>query len=938
MSKLYQFIILLLVFSTPVHVFAQSGIVSGKVTDNQNVSLPGATIKLSSINRYTVSTQTGTFEFLNVPAGNYEISVNYLGYQSVRQPITVKAGENKSIDLVLESGSTQMDAVVVMGDLLRGQARALNQQRTNQNISNVISSDQVGRFPDANIGDALKRVPGVTMQNDQGEARNIIIRGLASELNSVTLNGDRIPSAEGDNRKVQMDLIPSDMISVIEVNKTLTPDMDADAIGGSVNLVTRAAPNGERISATLASGYNPIREKALYSGSFVYGNRFADNAFGLVLSGSYNNNDYGSDDVEAEWKEEDGLEFIEAYEIRKYDVKRVRRSISAALDFKISDNHILYATAMYNWRDDLENRFKNEMSDLEPILDGANQIVGYEGTVVRETKGGIDNNRNHSRRLEDQRMQNYALRGDHLLGANLDLDWSVNYSTASEDRPNERYIAFEQEGVGFSFNGDPRVPLFTPSADFTAEGMELDEISENHDYTNETELGAKVNFRVPFSIIDDQKGRLRFGARMRIKTKDRDNIAHEYAPTAELGTLGQVHNVFWPGDHFQPGSHLVPGLFASSNFMGNLDLTNGSLFEEEAMPDEYLTVNYSADEKIYAGYLRWDQDISNELSMIAGARVEFTGIDYTGNLVQDEEDLEGTRSVKNDYVNVLPSLTFKFVPEENLVFRLAATTALARPNYYALSPFVASIPGDRELLAGNPDLKATYAYNLDLMVEKYFTSVGIISGGVFYKQLDDFIYTYYDQSYTRDKFAADFPDVQNPIPANESWEFIHTRNGENVDVYGVEVAAQRQLAFLPGKFLSGFGVYANYTYTKSIAKGISNEDGDFREDVSLPGTAPHMVNGSLSWENERFLARVSLNYTAAYLDGLGESAFSDVYYDEQLFVDANASYKITPILRVFAEANNLTNQPLRYYQGISSRTMQAEYYRPRYTIGLKLDL
>src|SRR5690606_19530185 len=119
MSKLYQFIILLLDFSTPVHVFDQSGIVSGKVTSNENVSLPGATIKLSSINRYTVSTQTGTFEFLNVPAGNYEISVNYLGYQSVRQPITVKAGENKSIDLVLESGSTQMDAVVVMGDLLR---------------------------------------------------------------------------------------------------------------------------------------------------------------------------------------------------------------------------------------------------------------------------------------------------------------------------------------------------------------------------------------------------------------------------------------------------------------------------------------------------------------------------------------------------------------------------------------------------------------------------------------------------------------------------------------------------------------------------------------------------------------------------------------------------------------------------------------------------
>src|SRR5690606_4585786 len=413
------------------------------------------------INRYTVSTQTGTFEFLNVPAGNYEISVNYLGYQSVRQPITVKAGENKSIDLVLESGSTQMDAVVVMGDLLRGQARALNQQRTNQNISNVISSDQVGRFPDANIGDALKRVPGVTMQNDQGEARNIIIRGLASELNSVTLNGDRIPSAEGDNRKVQMDLIPSDMIAVIEVNKTLTPDMDADAIGGSVNLLTKAAPNAQRISATLASGYNPIREKPLYSGAFVYGNRFSNNALGVILSGSYNNNDYGSDNIEAEWVEDDGNVFIESYDIRKYDVKRVRRSISGAFDYKIDENNSLYASAMYNWRDDWENRFKANIDDIGPILDASDKIIGYEGRVNRETKGGIDNSRNDMRRLEDQRMQNYSLRGEHLLASKLDLDWSVSYSTASEDRPNERYMLFREKGVTLDFNNNSRVPLYT---------------------------------------------------------------------------------------------------------------------------------------------------------------------------------------------------------------------------------------------------------------------------------------------------------------------------------------------------------------------------------------------------------------------------------------------------------------------------------------------
>src|SRR5690606_13310093 len=137
--------------------------------------------------------------------------------------------------------------------------------------------------------------------NDQGEARNIIIRGLAPNLNSVTINGDRIPSAEGDNRNVQMDLIPSDIISTIEVNKTLTSDMDADAIGGSVNLITRASPNGERISATLAGGYNPIRENGNYTAGLVYANRFFDDKFGFVLSGSYNNNNFGSDNVEAVW-------------------------------------------------------------------------------------------------------------------------------------------------------------------------------------------------------------------------------------------------------------------------------------------------------------------------------------------------------------------------------------------------------------------------------------------------------------------------------------------------------------------------------------------------------------------------------------------------------------------------------------------------------------
>ena len=226
------------------------------------------------------------------------------------------------------------------------------------------------------------------------------------------------------------------------------------------------------------------------------------------------------------------------------------------------------------------------------------------------------------------------------------------------------------------------------------------------------------------------------------------------------------------------------------------------------------------------------------------------------------------------------------------------------------------------------------------MAENYFENVGIVSAGVFYKRLHNFIYRYSDIDYTHDKFAEAFPDIQNPIPENttDQWYFVQSRNGDDVDIYGAEIAFQRQLDFLPGKFLKGLGVYANYTYTHSIAKGITNEDGEQREGLGLPRTAPHMLNGSLSWENQRFSARISANYTSAYLDEIAGDAYDDIYYDKQFFLDANAAYKLNKQLRIFAEANNLSNQPLRYYQGDKARTMQLEYYKPRFNLGLKLDL
>lgn len=933
-----HFLSFLFVLLLSVRVLAQEGgLVSGTVKDATGMTLPGAVLKLDRFNRYTVSDNDGYFEFLNVPAGSYRVEVEYLGYEPAVLEATVTAGGNAVVDFVMQEGAQEIGAVVVMGDQARGQAKALNQQKTNVNVSNVISADQIGRFPDSNIGDALKRVPGIAMQNDQGEARNIVVRGLASELNSVTLNGNRIPSAEGDNRKVQMDVIPSDMIQTIEVNKTLTPDMDADAIGGSVDLVTRAAAGGQRISLTLLGGYNPIRTGATGSGSFVYGNRFFNDRLGVVLSASYMNKDYGSDNIEAVWAQDDeGNVYVEEMDIRKYDVQRIRRSATLNIDWKIDSRNTIAADLMYNWRDDREARYRTQFKDIEPVYDGS-AITGYEGTVVRETKGGIDDRRNRTRRLEDQRVQSYVLSGTHLLSPKVDMDWSLSYAKASEDRPHERYIEYVQEGLSMNEDlADTRLPYINaPGQNYS--DFVFDKLTEQHDYTQEEEYAAKVNLRMPLSVVREQKGRLRVGLSARWKNKRRSNDFYEYVPTGSMPVLSDMEHVVYDRPLVQ-GDRYVPGMFVSSGYIGNVDLYNPSLFTPEADPSEYMAGNYDAGERILAGYLRWDQNITNDLMFIAGVRVENTDLDYRGNYILDEDyDNADERHNRNNYTNVLPGLTLKYDLNDRTVLRAAFTTALARPNYYALVPYVDIQREKREMTAGNPNLKATYSYNFDLLGEYYSKSVGIVSGGLFYKRLDNFIFNYLDIDYTAEKFAADFPGFTNPIGEGEVWEYLRPMNGRSVDMFGFEVALQRKLDFLPGRFLRNFGVMLNYTFTHSVTRGIYNEDGEERTNVSLPGTAPHMVNASLSWENSRLSVRVSLNYTAGYLDEVASEAFGDRYYDGQLFLDANASYRFGKYVRVFFEANNLTNQPLRYYQGIRSRMAQLEYYKGTFNLGVKID-
>ncbi|BDD09897.1 TonB-dependent receptor [Fulvitalea axinellae] len=899
---------------------AQKGMVRGRVLDSEsNQGLPGVTVLAKAAGVGAVTDINGEFKLFNVASGSEILIFSYMGYETTEHPVEVLAGGVAELKVALKPGVLVGDEVVVTADRIQGQAAALNRQRNNVNVTNLVAADQVGKFPDANIGDAMKRIPGITMQYDQGEARFGVVRGTSPAWNSVTVNGERVPSAEGEIRSVQLDLIPADMVKAIEVSKTVTPDMDADAIGGAVNLVTKSAPEGFRISATGATGYNTLREKPIWTGGLVLGNRFFKNKLGMVLSASYNYHSLGSDNVEFEWDEDDGKTFISEMDVRTYELARERISLSGALDFKINQNNTLFFNAMYNQRKDWENRYKLRYTDLQmPDESGVSRPDAEDGgnVIEIETKAGSHDNK--KTRLEDQRTRFFSLGGEHLLGSKVQMNWTVNWAKASEDRPDERYVKYVYEEADFNVDlSDRDEPNMTPN-NIPVSDFELDELYQEQQETYEKDFGTRLDFKVPLGV----NSFLKFGGKFKDKRKVRDNIYEEYDGD-DYESMGDRPLVDKTKSDFLAGDY-VAGNFVSRDFLADLDFDamrkNGKL---ELKKDEYIPGNFEADERIVAGYAMATHRVGR-FDFLGGLRIEQTNLDYTAYDYREESDDADEsvtpKSAKNDFTNVMPALHVKYSMPDNSILRFAWTNTLARPQYIEFAPY-AEYNDDRDKIKiGNPDLGITKSMNLDLMYERYFGGLGLVSGGAFYKRIDDFVYSLKQKDVM---FNGSEVDLTKPL------------NGDYANLYGFELAFQHNFDYLPG-VLGGLGLYANYTYTKSEAFGFVVRDEE--DGLSLPQTAENTWNLSVSYERKRLSMRLSINYTSDYLDELSEKEFEDAYYDKQFFMDFNASYSFTKNWRWFIEANNLTNQPLRYYQSSSDQVRQMEYYGPRFNMGVKFDL
>lgn len=904
---------------------ASQGTIIGSVVDASNgLNVTGALVRLEPITRETNSDRTGRFLLPNVPAGTYRLTVRYLGYAPVAEQITVIDGGRSTVAIRITPATTQLGAVVITDNRV-GQAAALAQQQNAPNVTNIVAADQIGRFPDANIGDALKRIPGFTVALDQGEARFGSIRGTEPRFNSVLVNGERVPSAEGDVRQVQLDLIPADMVQALEVNKTLTPEMDADAIGGAVNVVTRAAPSGFRLSTTVGTGHNVIRIKPVYIGSLIVGNRFLNDRLGVIASASYLDQQFGSDNKEGVWNYTDigGVEtpFIEEFDLRRYDVQRTRRSISGSFDYRLSPTSTVMYRALYNSRDDWENRFRARfvLSDL----DAAGQQTAE---IRRQTKGGGPGDRLRGARLEDQRTQSHQLSGSHLVRNFATIDWSGSIARASETRPDERYIEWRRTNVllnvDYTDEQNPRYTPVTPAnvapSAFSFRRMEIED-----GYTSEEDQNGRFDVTLPFR---GGNSTVKVGLRYRGKEKDRNNSFNRAAPTTAFGNMAALGAADFTFTRNYIGDYDW-GTFSTPTFLSNLDVYNPALFTFSDRPDEYAAGNYDATENITGSYAQLTQQITPAISAIVGVRFESTDIDYNGFQYDIDTDAVTPTVGGSSYSDVLPSVNLRWDVDARTVVRAAWTNTLARPNYFDLVPYREISLDDNELATGNPNLKATTAMNLDLMAERYFESVGLVSVGVFYKDISNFIFNF-----------TEFTAV-DPVTGNTFNRITRPENGAGASITGIELAFQRQLDMLPGA-LRYTSLYLNYTNNSSSVEGLTISGRDI-SGLPLLGTAEHSGNFSVSWDPPKGSIRLALNYQSESLDagegGYNEEAFFDRWADKRLDLDVNANWQVAPNARFFIEANNLTNRPLRFYQGVRGRLMQDEFYGYRLQTGIKFD-
>ncbi|HKV62506.1 MAG TPA: TonB-dependent receptor [Candidatus Acidoferrum sp.] len=932
-KKILLALAFLVVFALPSYAQTGKGSITGSVTDSSGGALVGAQVSIESNGLSTVSDAKGQFFINALDPGSYAVSVTYVGFKALTQTVNVTAGHTTSVEAKLGVESQNLQ-VLVTAERASGEAEEVNREVSADNVVQVLTSDVIRSLPNANMADALGRLPSVTIERDEGEGKYVQVRGTEPRLTNTTIDGINVPSPESGVRQIKFDAIPADIVESVEINKTLQANMDGDGIGGSINLVTKMAGERPTINVSGMGGYTPIQSgRSLIETTGTVGQRFgANKKIGVLIGGSYDWNGRGIDDVEpvpdiANLGTPSQARHFDQADIREYQYYRSRWGLAGSVDYKPSDGSTLYIRGLYSDFHNYGDRWVYTLVDNTP------------GLTLGGTNGGLPS-ANVQQRRPDYAIGSVVLGGKHVLATTW-YTWDLSVSRSSQvGQVGNNNASFDATNLASSScqnlpstGNNLYIPQWSPQCfteAFNSDNFTLSDVAVNKGMTAQLNLQATGAMAKRYHL-GSRLATIEIGGKFRNAHKFDNEFVLDWAPNAANILMTQFPNTFTNNNYYGGAYKLLP---RNPSFPDIFAFVQSNLSQFTATSDAGgNSANFDLIEKVSAGYVMHTLDISSRWRLIAGVRFEGTNLDTSS--FQTVTDSSGTTSgfvkAKGSYVKVLPSVSLRYALTNNTNLRVAYARGLSRPNPQdiAQAQTIDNTVNPHVVSLGNPNLKPESADNVDVLIEHSINPFGLITAGYFYKNLVDPIveHTCGPPITCPAPFVGDI--VKQPLNAGSAW------------INGFEAAYLQHLTFLPGMF-SGLGISANYGYTASRAS--LGPDFQRTDHPRLVRNAPHSWNISPTYDRGRVSMRVGLSYNAANIAGYGftdgayggiTGPFGDNYFYAHLQFDAQGSVRMMKGLQFVVYGLNINNEVFGFYNGSPHYMVQREFYRPTIAAGFR---
>src|SRR5215469_6781559 len=927
-----------------------TGAIAGTVTDPSGAALKSAQVSIPAQDINVVSDEQGRFAIKALAPGNYALTISYVGFATFqKEAVSVAAGQTTNVAAELKI-QTADESVLVTAPRAGAEAEAINVERTADNIVQVLPSEVIRSLPNANMADALGRLPSVTLERDEGEGKYVQVRGTEPRLTNTTINGINVPSPEPGVRQIKFDSIPADIVESVQISKTLQANMEGDGIGGSVNLVTKTATERPTISVSSVGGFTPIvNGRGLTEEAGTVGQRFgANKKFGVLIGGSYDWNGRGIDDIEpvpdvATLPGGQTVSWKDAMDIREYRYFRSRWGLAGGLDYTLGEGSNIYLKGLYSDFHNYGDRWVYSLTDNTPGI----SLLGANGCSI-DSKGNESctgtSSFNTQLRNPDISIGSLMLGGKHVLQTTW-YSWDLSaspgfygnapYTTASFAPPSGT-SSCQYDYLNTSNKYLPRWAAPCYAEAYNAPTLTLNDLNRSLGPSAQLNLQAAGAGAKRYHI-GSRLATIEVGGYFRNAHKFSDGYTADYSPNGSSGST--------------PALTTFPNRLINTNYYngGNYNLGYNARVEDvfafvKSNPEMFTFTStagqdaqeYDLIEKVTAGYAMNTLDLSNRLRLVAGLRVEHTSDDVS-NFAFGDNNIIVPNKFSGSYTTVLPSASLKYAVGSNSYLRFVYARGLSRPDQQDIAQALSwTINGNganrNQVSFGNANLKAETGDDIDVLFDHYLNPFGVVSFGYFYKYLGSPIVTH---SFT----LANYLPPGAPAAAQGTYLASQPINAGHAWVTGIEAAYLQHFSFLPGAW-GGLGLSANYGYTASGTSGVAGRSDHPR----LPRTSPNAFNISPTYDRGRVSIRVGMSYNQAsiysyqFQDGTAgglNGPLSDIYFYTHFQVDAQGSIRGPHGLTFVVYGLNLNNQVFGFYQGSAQYMIQREYYQPTIAAGVR---